>query len=284
MTADDHAVYAEAPVALVTTEVRFPGVTGAPLPAAVQRAFGEILGNEWIYDEQAPAVTLNISVPVPGQPLLQSPPAAAPGAMLRFANRDRSTAVALTASTVSVETTDYERWPAFRSVLATAVSAAGELLRPSGVKRIGLRYIDEIRIPGIDQPTEWAQWLDPAIMPPAPTAMSDAGDRLLNWNGAALYTIGEDRSLYLRYGPQPAQPGFVVNPEGPLRRPGSRPQGPFFLLDFDSFWQPPTIPNWATDGVMQVADQLRRPVRALFDDLITERLETEVFNRPRSKP
>lgn len=282
MTADDHVVYAAAPVALVTAEVRFPGATGAPLPAATHRALGEILGNEWIYDEQVPAVTLSIPMPVRGQPVLQSP-SPPTGAMLRFAGRDRTTSVAITAKSVSVETTDYENWPAFRSVLATAVSAAGELLRPAGINRIGLRYIDEIRIPDLVDVEEWAQWLHPAVIPPTPTTMSDAGDRVLNWNGAALYNIGEDRALYLRYGPQPAQPGFFVNPEGPLRRPGPRPQGLFFLLDFDSFWQPATIPRWSTDELIQVAGELRRPVRALFDDLITERLETEIFMGLRSK-
>lgn len=283
MSADNHAVYPNAPVALVTIEVRFPGAVGAPLPAAVQRAFGEILGSDWVYDEPAAPLTLNIGLPLTGQPMIQGPGGGTGGAMLRFADRVRTTAVALTAGSVSVETTDYENWPAFRSVIATAVRAAGELLRPAGVNRVGLRYIDEIRVPGLDDPARWSEWLNSAILPPTPEAMSAAGDRLLNWNGASLYGIGEDRSLVLRYGPQPAQPGFSVNPDGPLRRLGPRPQGAYFLMDFDSFWQPSRIPIWANDEVTQAADELRRPVRALFDELITERLVSEVFSLPRSQ-
>jgi uncharacterized protein (TIGR04255 family) len=75
-----------------------------------------------------------------------------------------------------------------------------------------------------------------------------------------------------------------VNPDGPLRRPGERPSGPYFLLDFDSFWQPSRIPTWANDEVTQAADELRRPVRALFDELITAHLVSEVFNLPGSQP
>ncbi len=76
--------------------------------------------------------------------------------------------------------------------------------------------------------------MSPTMLPPASEAMVGAGWSPVNWTGAAQYRLGEDRHVVLRYGPQAAQPGFVVNPDRPLRRPGPRPEGPFFLLDFDA--------------------------------------------------
>jgi uncharacterized protein (TIGR04255 family) len=108
--------------------------------------------------------------------------------------------------------------------------------------------------------------------------MAGAGWAPVTWNGAAQYAIGQDRHLVLRYGLQPEQPGFAVNPDGPLRRLGPRPTGPFFVLDFDAFWQPATIPTWGTGDLLGTYDQLRKPVRALFDEIITDRLVNEVFN------
>ena len=51
------------------------------------------------------------------------------------------------------------------------------------------------------------------------------------------------------------------------------------MLDFDAFWEPATIPTWNTTDILDTYDQLRRPVRALFDTAITDRLVKDVFNR-----
>jgi uncharacterized protein (TIGR04255 family) len=98
----------------------------------------------------------------------------------------------------------------------------------------------------------------------------------------AHYQVGEERYLVVRYGPQPQLPGFVVNPDGPLRRLGPRPAGSFFLLDFDAYWEPPVIPGWDSADVLLTCDQLREPVRALFDEIITGSLVADVFNKKES--
>ncbi|MGH9044178.1 MAG: TIGR04255 family protein [Acidimicrobiales bacterium] len=51
--------------------------------------------------------------------------------------------------------------------------------------------------------------------------------------------------------------------------------GPLFALDFDCFWEPPDIPEFKTETVMSTCDELRAPIRALFDMLITEKLLAE---------
>jgi len=51
MAADMHEVYPSAPLAFVTVEVRFPGETGQSVPSVVQRAFREVLGDEWVTEQ-----------------------------------------------------------------------------------------------------------------------------------------------------------------------------------------------------------------------------------------
>jgi len=258
---------------------------GAPVPSSVQQALREVLGEGWI-NELVPQPTFSVNLasmsslgPL-GPTMVGGGGAPPPGSILRLTVRDRTTAVAVTSASVSVETTRYENWPSFRSIVEKAVRSTGELLRPEGVIRAGLRYIDEVRVEDLAGNAAWADWLSPGALPPAAEAMMRAGHPPVNWTGAAQYEIGHERTLVLRYGPQPAQPGFAVNPDGPLRRIGPRRVGPFFLLDFDSFWQPSDIPRWEADSLLAACDELRRPVRSLFNEIITERLEAEVFNQP----
>lgn len=277
MSSDGHSTYKNPPVALVAVEIKFPGEIGAPVPSSVQRALGEVLGGDWVPEQvQQSGVTVNLGPAAPMQTIFG--PGNPANAILRFSVRDRTTAVALTAGSVTVETTRYGNWPQFRGILQKAVETTEKVLRPAGVTRVGMRYVNEIRIAGPGD-VDWRAWLSPTVLPPAIDAPDGTDAWMpLNWTGAAQYKIGEDRFLVIRYGPQPEQPGFIVNPDGPLRRLGPRPKGPFFLLDFDAFWQPSAIPPWNTDEVLVTCDELRKPVRTLFDEIITERLAEEVFN------
>ena len=183
---------------------------------------------------------------------------------------------------MSVETTRYANWPQFRSTLETAITATEKLLRPAGVTRTGVRYIDEVRVPGAEG-ADWGAWLASSVLPPGYKIMVDSGWLPTNWTGAAQYKIGEEHHLVLRYGPQAAHPGFIVNPDGPLRRPRPRPKGAFFLLDFDASWQPAVVPRWDSETILETCDQLRHSVRELFDGVLTERLVEEVFKQGRGE-
>lgn len=272
MSTEGHEEYPFAPVALVTVEIRFPSGTGGSIPPGVHRAVGEVLGDDWVAE---PVPSSSLAFNLGAGAMAAQPPF--PGEMiLRFADRERSSAVAITAGSVSVETTRYGNWPKFRSTLETIFRTTGKLLHPSGVTRAGLRYIDEVRVNGVEG-SSWGDWLSVELLAPSTAGMVGSGWPPVHWTGAVQYDIGEDRSLVLRYGPQSAQPGFIVNPDGPLRRPGPRPTGSFFLLDFDASWQPSVVPHWDSDSLLETCDELRHPVRTLFDQLVTDRLVEDVF-------
>ncbi len=268
--------YPNAPVALVAVEITFPGEIGGQLAPALQRAVAEVLGDTWIMDpvQAQTRFTVNLAGPGAASPMVEQ--SSLDSMILRFSDRQRGSAIALTSGSVSIQTTCYESWRTFRGVVSTAIALAGRLLRPTGVTRIGVRFIDEIRVPEPDP--HWEDWLDPTILAPAFQMMSERGWRGSVWNGVAQYRIGEDnQNLLFRYGPQAG--GFVVNPDGPLRRPGTQPEGPFFVLDFDASWQPFTIPRWDAQELVSKCDGLREPIKVLFNDVVTPRLISEVFER-----
>jgi uncharacterized protein (TIGR04255 family) len=275
MAADMHEVYPSAPLAFVTVEVRFPGETGQSVPSVVQRAFREVLGDDWV-TEQLTQQEMTLGINLGGPPAQTMRAINVP----RFTVRDRTSAVVLTSNSVTVETTRYPGWPTFRLTLESALRASSELVKPEGVTRVGMRFVDEIRVDQVgDQAVDWSEWLAPDVVAPALAAMTAAGWPPVSWTGASQYSLGDGKQLVLRYGPQH---GYVVNPIGPLRRPDPPAPGPLFLLDFDSFWEPPTIPRFDVDELLSTCDGLREPTRSLFDQLITSRLVDDVFRKEKS--
>lgn len=272
MAAEEHEVYPNAPIAFVTVEVRFPGEAGQGIPSVVQRAFREVLGDEWVIEQLTQQeLTVGINIGGPSSQTMRSVN------IPRFTVRDRTSAVVLTTNSITIETTRYSGWPAFRSVIERALRATADLVEPDGVARVGMRYVDEIRAPDIgERLSAWGQWLSPDVLAPASTEMERAGCPPVTWTGAAQYSLGDGRQLVLRYGPQN---GYAVNPVGSLRRPDPPPPGPLFVLDFDSFWEPATIPLFGVEELLRTCDELRTPTRALFDQIVTGRLIAEVFRK-----
>lgn len=275
--AETHDVYPNAPLALVAVEVRFPSAPGArSLPIAAQRSFRDLLGETWVIESQK-AQTLEVEFGRSGQTQQHLQERVVP----RFTVRDRTLAVAVTEESLTVETTDYRHYPDFRAVLKRTLLAAADILQPDGVARVGMRYIDELRVPDVtaDDPSGWREWLDHSLLPPRMSAMTDKGFTPTAWEGASQYVTGVGRKLVLRYG---ARDGYAVAPAGPLRRPAAPPPGPFFLLDFDCFWAPTDIPEFDPNMLIETCDGLRAPVRALFDLLVSDRLRDEVFMKEAS--
>jgi uncharacterized protein (TIGR04255 family) len=269
---DTHEVYPNAPLALVAVEVRFPEALGErALPMPTQRSFRDLLGGEWVIEShKVQQFEVALGPSAPGAQTMQQT------VVPRFTVRDRTLSVAITNASLTVETTRYRHYLDFRAVLGRVFAAAAELLQPDGVGRVGLRYIDEIRVDavGADRPADWREWLDPSLLPPMLDDMVGAEYEPAAWDGAVRYATGLDRSLVLRYG---ARQGYEVQPRGSLNRPSAPPPGPLFVLDFDSFWEPQDIPEFDPAKLVETCDDLRAPVRKLFDLVITDRLRREIF-------
>ncbi|NLG66008.1 MAG: TIGR04255 family protein [Actinobacteria bacterium] len=274
--ADTHEVYPSAPLALVAVEVRFPEAAAErPLPMPLQRSFRDLLGKDWVIESQRmPHLDVAFGLGGAGSQSVQQV------VVPRFTLRDRTLAVAVTDASLTVETTNYCHYGEFRGVLRRVFDAAEQLLAPDGIARVGMRYIDEIRVPDVSEehPETWRYWLDATLLPPRLDAM--VADQYLPaaWDGAVRYATGPQRSLVLRYG---ARQGYAVQPRGNLSRPSPPAPGPFFVLDFDSFWEPLDIPAFESQELTRTCDELRTPVRTLFDLLITDKLCTEVFMKGR---
>ena len=269
-----HEIYPNPPVALVALEVRFPeGSIDQPLASSVQKSFREMLGTEWVTELQR-VQQFNVELTPGVMPTRDVQQVTVP----RFTVRDRTAAVAITNQSLTIETTRYGGYEVFKPTIETVLTAAEEVFVPDGVARIGMRFIDEIRVPGVDRdaPDTWGDWIDESLLGPgAPGHPPDL--KLTGLQGVAQFAVGMERTVVLRYGPGF---GHAVNSQGPLLRPGAPEPGPFFLLDFDSAWLPSNIPEFSADALGKECDRLHGPIEELFDSFVKPAL-VEVFRKER---
>ncbi|GAA4655746.1 TIGR04255 family protein [Arthrobacter gyeryongensis] len=260
-------IYPNAPLVSVSFELRHPE---SDTLSAKQRSLFKELIRQYLpvmRTQQSTVQTVEIG---PSGPVQHVSTEEVP----KYFDRENTMAASLLKSSTIVETTQYPGWERFREVLAAVCSARHEVSNIDGVERIGLRYIDEIRVPGTDIP-DWGMYLNDSLL--GPRSANGIGLPLKQWQGVAAFGPEKGRSLVLRYA---SGEGFATDPNGELRRKSPSYPGPFFLLDVDSFWVPEAgVPEFSPTLLTSQGDALHAPVREMFEQLITDRLRNEVFRK-----
>jgi uncharacterized protein (TIGR04255 family) len=259
-------VYPSAPLALVAFEVRYPSLA-EPLDALSLRAkLREILPIPGSATQGT--FTFGGATPIFEQ---QSFP--------RLMSRDRTATLMVTDEALVLETTTYDGYDEHRKLIEKVVAAAADVAGPDGIVRVGMRFIDEIRVPKVSEPPgDWSDWIAPGLLMPLAPDLTVGGRSLRprTWQGVAVYDAGAGYAVQLKYGPQV---GFAVQPNGDTRRRISPPSpGLFFLLDSDGAWTPQdTVPEFTPASVLDACDMIHEPLSALFKAISTDRLVKEVF-------
>lgn len=264
MSVDEREVYPSPAVVLVAFEARHP--QSAPLTrAALAQLKADLAGELPLL---RPVTKTDVQIGIGPKPQVSQE------TIPRFQSRDGRTAVTFATEALVVETTRYGQYEDLREVIRLALEARQSVDAIDGIERLGLRYIDEIRVPTNGRlPHAWADWVDPGLLGPAHMG-EPLGLVSETWQSAATFSSGPGHTVVIRYGPRE---GYAVDPAGALKRPIPLP-GPFFLLDIDSFWTPTDdVPEFEAAQVLSTCDTLHEPVRCLFESLITERLRKEVL-------
>jgi uncharacterized protein (TIGR04255 family) len=195
----------------------------------------------------------------------------------RFLTRDRQTSVTFGADFIAIETTDYKSWTELKLLAELAITARQKIAPVDGVERIGIRFIDEIRVPDDQKDSGWNGWIADSLLPPN---LSDHGLQTLQQQSTVQYGLGDaGETLTLQYGAVDG-PAVSVASTNLVRAVVPR-SGPFFLLDTDAGWVPApgeSVPELHPSSVLEVADRLHEPVSKLFEELITDKLRNEVLN------
>lgn len=260
-------IYPNAPVALVVVELRHPAAP--PCSPDQEAQLKQLVAKEFPLAQPLPSFTLRVGLgPNPGPqiapPAVEKPP--------RFTNRERTAAVTFRQEAVVVETTKHEGFHRLVQLVGLAVSARQRGAPVDGIERVGLRYIDEIRVPG-DEEIDWSQWIHPSLLGAAPVA-APLGLKMVQHQAVQTFEIDANRGMNFQYGPRQGQ----AVQTGPLVRPEVSATSPFFLMDIDSFWMASgQVPEFDPDAIVATCEEVHDPVNAFFENLITERLRADVL-------
>lgn len=265
-------VYPNAPIVLAAIEVRHPAdrPLGHSHLTSLSTSVGEVLP---LPDEEAAMVTFEFQTGSDHQPVHKRTVTRVP----RWTDRERRTALTVRPDGLVIETSRYRDYGQIRDLLELALRARAAVSAPAGVERIGLRYVDEIRVPAdrAGGRPSWREWVDPSLI--GPVHVGDGiGLTHAGGEGVSVFSGKGNNTIVLRYG---SQDGYAVQSTPRLRRP-LPPPGPLFKLDIDSFWQRgDDLPGFIPDFVLDRVDELHAPVIDLFESLISERLREEVLRR-----
>ncbi|MGW5137558.1 TIGR04255 family protein [Nocardia beijingensis] len=265
-------VFPDTPLALVAAEIRF---TDSPRlrQQATLDAVALALESNFPYVQQTQQEALQFVV-TPGG----AAPAPAPSPVV-MTNQTTTASVSLTPSSVVYETTAYTEFPDLLEMVGAACRALLDAgVRPA-IRRIGLRYIDEVRVPDqILDVREWSNWIDPRLIDHLHVAPK--GLPVQTTQCVTTYDLGEGRGFHFRFAAFGG--GAVVQPHT-LRRPRAFEEGPLFVLDFDGYqeFDAQSAVELDRDVVLKCLTAVHAPAGEAFQNSITDRAR-ELFRGGRS--
>lgn len=261
----DREIYPNAPVALVAIEIRC--VASEPLSPKARSEIKKRVAKD------LPILRNTQAMSIVGQFDSAEPPQFRTEQFAKLFNRQQTIAASIKDDAIVLETTSYRHFEPLRDLAVSVMEARNRVAPVDGFERIGLRYIDEIRVPHETDIPDWSKWIDPRLVGMNDVAR-DLGFEVQASQGVLGMKVREDQHLMLRFGPQD---GVAVDVNGELRRPVPV-DSKYFLCDIDSFWQSQgETPEFDAQRVLKICDDLHLPVRKVFESIVSEKLREEVF-------
>lgn len=217
-----------------------------------------------LYSEQQ-AVNLLVT---PGG-MTQQP---APEVQYRFSSTDRNHSVFLSSDFVALESRDYQDIDDFVGRLVPLVATVCETYQPGAMTRLGLRFINEIRLASTDPTGTMIQAL-------TPTLLGAAGDanltEVLHSVQQLLHLRADADTMVVRHGLH-REGGTTVDPppNGPPAEPSPQP---FYLLDLDAFNEE-AVP-FTADGVEARVRAFNEQIRSFFAWAVREDYRRDVMGQ-----
>ena len=119
----------------------------------------------------------------------------------RLLSEDGMWTVALLPDFFALECTGYTSWSEFRQRLERLANAALTHLRPAIELRLGLRYVDRITVPTVDEPQGWTGYINEHLL--SIVLDEQLGSALSSLQQLAQFQGPDGTQVLLRHGTQP---------------------------------------------------------------------------------
>lgn len=262
-------VFPNAPLALVVAEIRFTDAARLRQQQTKDQV-AIALEDRFPFAERHQRADLNLTLG--GPPQIQE----RLGVVLKSASSTET--VTIMSESLTYETTAYASFEELLDAVAAACEAlVAAKVRPA-VQRVGLRYIDEVRVPEpITDVRLWRKWINDRLVGHLKIGPDDVPATATQ--SISTYDLGEGRGFNFRYAA--LDQGPIVVPQF-LTRPAIE-SGPFFVLDFDGFHDfsgREAVPL-SSEVVRNSLSAVHGPCGAAFQRSITDEARA-LFRRTRS--
>lgn len=245
-------LFANDPLRAAVAQVRFAATTSlreeAVLAEVARRLPGYVAAN-------APMSQMTVPFGPGSFAITQHSPA-------QFRDEAGTTIVSIAPDSVSLETTDYPGWDVFSAGISGVLDALGDLL-PNHLTRVGLRYVNELMLPGAESASDWHRLLDPNMV--AFAGGERIGARVRRSLEQLTLDMGDD-AITLRH-------GFVSRGDLPEAATSS-----LYIFDVDAFSELPRPRDTAT--VMATLHRYHQWAWALFRGSIGDEVVAALGGEP----
>ncbi|MGO9754637.1 MAG: TIGR04255 family protein [Solirubrobacteraceae bacterium] len=185
------------------------------------------------------------------------------GTLYRFQDTSAAYTAVLSTDFIALETSGYVDIEDFASRVVALSKVIAEQYHPTEINRVGLRFINELRLGSTDPKSEMLSAITPALLGPIGTAELAAST--INMQQVFLLR-GTGTSALVRHGLNP-EGGTTVD-LGPGQFPGPEYADPFYLLDIDVFSER-AVP-FSVEGIDTLVRDFNENVRAVFAWAVNE--------------
>jgi uncharacterized protein (TIGR04255 family) len=179
------------------------------------------------------------------------------GRLHRFQDTTASFTAVLAPDFVALETTGYVDIDDFAGRIATLAAAVAEHYAPAEMQRIGLRFINELRLGSARPKQEMLNAITPALLGPIGT--TELADATVSMQQVVVLADA-DTNMLVRHGYNPEggttvdlAPGQILGPEQ---------SQPFYLLDIDAYAE--QVLPYSVEGIEARLRDFNEQIRALF--------------------
>ncbi|MGB7982951.1 MAG: TIGR04255 family protein [Candidatus Nanopelagicales bacterium] len=263
-------VFANAPLALVAAEVRF---TDAARLRQQQTKDEIAMALEDRFPYAEPLQQTNFNLPLGG-----GPPQVQEQLGVVLKNASSTETLTIMSESLTYETTAYDNFEHLLEAVTGACSVLVEAKVRPALQRVGLRYIDEIRVSeDIVDMRQWKRWINERLvgqLDALPTEVPATRSQAMT-----TFDLGGGRGLNFRC--TALDQGTIVVPQHLRRKPVE--SGPFFVLDFDGFHDFTTqdTVELSAEVVRDALSAVHVPCGTAFQNSITDEAR-ELFRGERS--
>lgn len=245
----DSTLLAKAPLEAAVIEVRFTGAVAEISPtdaAAVRDTLAK--GTDQDFPTIQPARQQQVQIDIGGQ---GAPRISERSKGWQIVSANGSSQITLMPDVVIMQISEYQRWStSMKAPLGILLESLSQLVEPSLVHRIGLRYIDRFQDDACDSVSSWQGKIDDALL--GPVLNKVFGDMVRGAQQQIEIKLDDHHGALLRHGPVYDEASKSVR----------------YLLDTDVFKH--STFEFDVERVLHAAERLNRTALALFQAAVTD--------------